>query len=250
MIGVLVAVSSSVTVLAGRDPRDFDAPAPGAWDWGFAIDIVPFMVEGLVVTIQATLLGITIALVLGLVLAILRRSPRRLISWPVATFIEVIRSTPLLIQLFFLFFVLPDVTDGSIQFSPLTTGVIGLAIHYGTYTSESYRAGIENVATGQWEGATAINLSTTQTWRHVVLPQAVPTVIPALGNYVVAMFKDAPLLTAITVGELLAQAKALQGVWFRGMEPFTVAGVLFLVVSIPAAIGVRHLETRYGYERE
>ncbi len=82
-----------------------------------------------------------------------------------------------------------------------------------------------------------------------MLPQAVPTVIPALGNYVVSMLKDAPLLSSITVLELLAQARQIQGIWFRGLEPFTMAGVLFLVISIPASMGVRYLERRYGYQR-
>lgn len=238
-------------VLASHGPRapHVNAPGqPGEWDWEFAREILPFLIEGLWLTVQATLLGITLALVLGLVLAIARRSQVKLISWPVAGFIEFVRSTPLLAQLFFFFIAFPELTG--ITLSPLRTGVLALAIHYGTYTSESYRAGIENVPKGQWEGATAIDLSTSQAWRFVVLPQAIPTVIPALGNYVVAMFKDAPLLSAITVLELVAQAKRIQGIWFRGLEPFTMAGVLFLAVSIPAAMGVRYLERRYGYERE
>lgn len=240
--------AAGVAEVAARDLRDLDPPDPTGWDWGFAIDIVPFLLEGLWVTIQATLAGISLAMVLGLALAIARRSRSRLVSWPVATFIEFVRSTPLLVQLFFLFIAFPDLTG--VRMSPLTTGVVALALHYGCYTSESYRAGIENVPRGQWEAATAVNLSTARTWRFVVLPQAIPTVIPALGNYVVAMFKDAPLLSSITVLELVAQAKKAQGIWFRGMEPFTMAGLLFLAVSIPAAIGVRYLERRYGYERE
>ncbi len=233
-------------VVAKHTPRDLDAPT-GDWDWQFALDITPFLLRGLWVTVQATIMGISVALVLGLALAIARRSQFKPIAWPVAGFIEFIRSTPLLAQLFFYFFAIPGATG--ISMSPLRTGVLALAIHYGTYTSESYRAGIENVERGQWEAATAINLSTVETWRRVVLPQAVPTVIPALGNYVVAMFKDAPLLSAITVIELVRQARNIQGLWFRGTEAFTMAGLLFLAVSIPAAIGVRYLERRYGYER-
>lgn len=234
--------------LAAHDLRHLDPPDPRGWDWTFAREITPFLLKGLWVTVQATLAGISLAMVLGLVLAVARRSRRRLVAWPVGAFVELIRSTPLLVQLFFLFVAFPDMIG--IRLSPLTTGIVALAIHYGCYTSESYRAGIENVPRGQWEAATAVNLSTAATWRHVVLPQAVPTVIPALGNYVVAMFKDAPLLSSITVLELVAQAKKAQGIWFRGMEPFTMAGVLFLAVSIPAAIAVRRLERRYGYERD
>lgn len=219
---------------------------PSTWDWEFAGDILPLLLEGLWLTVKLTLLGITIAMVLGLVLALLRRSSVRAVSWPVAGFIEFIRSTPLLTQLFFLFFVLPSF---GIVLSGFTAGVLGLGIHYATYTSESYRAGIQNVDRGQWEAATSLNLPGRVVWTSVVLPQAIPTVLPALGNYLVAMLKDAPLASTITVIELLGTAKAIQSQSFRGLEPFTVAGLLFLAVSVPAAFFVRFLERRYGFER-
>jgi len=231
-------------VIAGDGAQD-DGPA--AWDWGFVQEIMPDLLEGLLVTVQATAVGIVIALVLGLVLAIARRSTIKLISWPVAAFVEFVRSTPLLVQLFFLFYVLPVTLD--ITLSAFVTGALGLGIHYACYTSESYRAGIESVDRGQWEAATASHLDVVTTWTKVVLPQAIPTVIPALGNYVVAMFKDAPLLSSITVLEVLATAERIQAITFRPTEAFTLAGVLFLAVSIPSAAVVRYLERRYRYER-
>lgn len=218
----------------------------GDWDWNFALEILPLLLDGLKVTVQATILGILVAMALGLVLAMARRSQRKLISWPVGGLVEAVRSTPLLAQLFFLYFVLPDF---GVVLSPLVIGVLGLGLHYACYTSESYRAGIESVPRGQWEAAVALNMSQTTRWRRVVLPQAIPTVIPALGNYLVAMFKEAPLLSTITVPELLAKARSIQSISFRGLEPFTMAGVLFLAVSIPAAVLVRFLERRFGYVR-
>lgn len=218
----------------------------GDWDWDFALEILPALLEGLKVTVQATILGILVAMTLGLVLAMARRSERKFVSWPVGGLVEGIRSTPLLAQLFFLYFVLPEF---GIVLSPMVIGVLGLGIHYACYTSESYRAGIESVPSGQWEAAVALNMSQATRWRYVVLPQAVPTVIPALGNYLVAMFKEAPLLSTVTVLELLAVARSIQSVTFRGLEPFTMAGLLFLAVSIPASILVRYLERRYGYVR-
>lgn len=219
----------------------------GDWDWEFAWEIVPDLLEGLWTTIQLTVTAITFALVLGLVLAILRRSRLRIIRLPVGLFVEFVRSTPLLVQLYVLFFVLPN---QDIVLEPFTAAVLGLGVHYGCYTSESYRAGIESVPRGQWEAATAVNLSALETWRSVILPQAIPTVLPALGNYVVASFKDAPIASTITVGGVLAAAQVVQAQTFRGVEPFTVAGILFLMVSIPAAMGVRYLEKRYGYQRD
>lgn len=217
------------------------------WDWEFAWEILPDLLRGLAITVQLTALGITIALLLGLVLALLRRSRRRIIRWPVAVFIEFIRSTPLLIQLYFLFYVLPVETD--IVLSGFTTAVIGLAVHYACYTSETYRAGIESVPSGQWEAATSINLSRADTWRHVVLPQAIPTVMPALGNYVVASLKDAPLASTITVLGVLGTAQGIRDDLFRDLEPLTMAGLLFLAVSVPAAAFVRYLERRHAFER-
>ena len=222
------------------------AQSPATWDWDFAWEILPQMLRGLVVTVEVTVIGVAIALVLGLALAILRRSRRRLVRWPVGAIIEFIRSTPLLVQLFFLYYVLPDY---DIRLSAFRAAVIGLALHYACYTSETYRAGIESVERGQWEAATAINLSRPQVWRQVILPQAIPTSLPALGNYVVASLKDAPLASTIGVVGILAVAKEIQGETFRGMEPFTLAGVLFLAVSVPLAALVRQMEKRYGYER-
>jgi len=235
------------TVRPGVASDGIVAQQRGDWDWDFASEIVPDLWAGMVETIRLTAVGIAVALVLGLVLAILRRSSLRLVRWPIGLVIEFVRSTPLLVQLYFLFFVLPSL---NVTLEPFTAAVIGLGVHYAAYTSESYRAGIESVARGQWEAAITLNLTRAQTWRHVILPQAIPTVLPALGNYVVASLKDAPLAAAITVPSVLLAAQRIQSQTFRGLEPFTVAGILFLAVSLPAALGVRHLEKRYGYQRE
>ncbi|MQA96087.1 MAG: ectoine/hydroxyectoine ABC transporter permease subunit EhuD [Streptosporangiales bacterium] len=214
------------------------------WDWNYAADIMPRLLDGLVVTVSATLVGYLIAVVLGLAIALLRRSDNRAVSGTVRWIMEFIRSTPLLVQLFFIFFVLPSF---GVVLSAFTAGVIGLGLHYAAYTSEVYRAGIEAVPKGQWEAATALSLSPGRTWFGVVLPQAVPKVIPALGNYLIAMFKDSPMLFGITVVEMLGAAYQIGAETFRYLEPMTIVGVLFVVVSIPASILFRYLERRYGH---
>jgi polar amino acid transport system permease protein len=219
------------------------------FDWSFALEILPTLGSALIVTIQATLLGMLVAVTLGLVLAMLRRSRLSVVSLPVAFVIEFIRSTPLLVQMYFLFYVLPLT---GLRMSPLATGIIALGLHYATYCAEVYRAGIESVPRGQWEAATALNLSRWRTAVDVVLPQAIPPVVPALGNYLVAMFKDTPLLSAITVVELLQQSKMIGSTTFRYTEPLTLVGLLFLALSLVAAWGVRGLEARlqrYGGKR-
>jgi len=212
------------------------------FDWAYAWEILPDLLRGFMVTVQVTLLGMLLALILGLVWAVLIRS-RRLVRLPVFWFVQFIRSTPLLVQIFFLFFVLPDF---GLVMSPLVAGVLALGLHYSTYTAEVYRAGIEGVPRGQWEAARALNLSRRHTWRAIILPQALPPVIPALGNYLIAMFKDTPMLAAITVLELLQTAKLTGSEHFRYLEPLTLAGVLFLIVSLIASRFIYRLEAHFG----
>jgi polar amino acid transport system permease protein len=213
------------------------------WDWAFVIQILPTLLEGVKITILATLLGSIVAAIIGLVIAIVRRSKNRLISVPMGFIAEFIRGTPLLVQLYFIFYVLPDL---GITLSPLLAGVIGLGLHYGTYTAEVYRAGIDNVARGQWEAAKACNLSSMQTWTQIILPQALPPMIPALANYFIAMFKETPLLSAITVLELMNQARSIANYNYRYIEPITLVGAFFLIISLISVVGLRWLERRYG----
>lgn len=214
------------------------------WDWEYALDILPELLRGLVLTVQATLLGSAVAYLLGLVFALVRRSRIPVLSQAVWLLVEFVRSTPLLVQLFFLFFVLPDL---GIRFDAFTTGVIGLGLHYACYTAEVYRAGIEAVPKGQWEACTALSLPPYRVWTGVILPQAVPRVLPALGNYMISMFKETPLLLAISVLELVGAAREAGSDTFRYTEPFTLAGIFFLLVSYPAGVLVRRLERRVGF---
>jgi polar amino acid transport system permease protein len=212
------------------------------WKWDFAWQILPQLLKGLVVTFEATVLGSLLAFALGLVLALLRRARIPVVSQVVWLFIEFVRSTPLLVQLYFVFFVFP-ITFG-ITLGSLTVGVLGLGVHYATYTSEVYRAGIDAVPRGQWEAATALSLPRARVWTSVILPQAIPRVLPALGNYLISMFKETPLLLSIGVLELVGQAQAAGSEAYRYVEPYTMAGVLFLLLSYPSSVLVRRLERR------
>lgn len=216
------------------------------WDWNVAMDVMPRLASGLVVTVQATFVGAFLAYVLGLFVAILKMS--RLTSVRVVTYwtSEFIRRTPLLVQLYFLFYVLPDI---GIFLSPFMAGVIGLGLHFSTYTSEVFRAGIENVPKGQWDAARALNYSPVQTWKDVILPQAIPPMIPPLANYLIVMFKETPLLAAITVVELFNAANIYSNSHYKYLEPMTLVGVFFLLVSVPSAIAAIKLEKRFSTRR-
>ena len=209
------------------------------WDWEYTWEILPVLAKASIVTVEATVLGFALAATLGLLLAILRMSKSGWIAIPTAGFIEFIRSTPLLIQIFFVFFVFPEF---GVTLSAMTAGVLAIGLHYGTYCSEVYRAGLGNIPRGQWEASTALNLSGYHTFRDVIIPQAIPPVVPALGNYLVALFKETPLLSAIAVLELMQTAKILGSENFRYTEPITLVGVFFLVFSLITAAGIRQVE--------
>jgi polar amino acid transport system permease protein len=202
------------------------------WDWAFVGDILPLLAQASVITVIATLLGFAIAAVLGLAFALGRMFGPKWLSVPLAGFIEAIRSTPLLIQIFFIYFVGPEV---GITIEAMTAGVLALGIHYATYCSEVYRAGLANIPRGQWEACLALNLPSYRTFRDIIIPQAIPPVVPALGNYLVALFKDTPLLSAIAVLELMQTAKIIGSENFRYTEPITLVGVIFLLFSLIAA---------------
>lgn len=213
------------------------------WDlasqWSFALSIVPILLIGLKVTVFATIFGFLIAVVLGLVFALLRGVPTRWVSWPTAFVIEFVRDTPLLIQLYFIFYVLP--TFG-ISLPALTAGIVTLGIQYSAYTSEVYRAGLRATPRGQWEAARALNMPAWRVYRDVVIPQAIPRIIPALGNYLVSIIKDTPILSAITVMEVLNVATIIGNRTYRYMIPITLVGVLFLILTLISAALVRFIE--------
>lgn len=213
------------------------------WDWHYALSVLPRLLDALQITIAATLCGFLIAAVLGLPLAILRRSRWAPVSAAAGVCTEFVRNTPLLVQVFFLYFVL------GIQLSAFAVGSLALGVHYSTYLSEVYRSGIDAVPKGQWEAAKALNFAPGQTWLRIILPQAVPPIIPIMGNYLIVMFKETPILSAITLYELLAAAKTIVSEDFRVFETYTLVGLLFLAISYPASLMVRFLERRLNRQR-
>ncbi|RWF86833.1 ectoine/hydroxyectoine ABC transporter permease subunit EhuD [Mesorhizobium sp.] len=202
------------------------------WDWSYVWEALPYLYLGAIVTVQATVLSFAIALVLGLFIALIRQSPNRYVSAAMTEIVEFIRSTPLLLQVFFVYFVGPQF---GILIPAWTAGIGMLGIHYAAYCSEVYRAGILAVEEGQWEACTALNLSRIRTWRIIILPQAIPPIVPALGNYLVGMFKETPILAAIAILEMLQQAKIFGANNYRYTEAIVMVGFFFLMFSLAAS---------------
>jgi polar amino acid transport system permease protein len=211
------------------------------WDWQYCLQLLPQLLEGLQVTVLVTLCGSLVAFLLGLVWILLRIARLPVISATVGLFVEFVRGTPFLIQLYFLFYVVPT---WGLTMSALITGIVGIGLFNSAYVSEIYRAGIENIPTGQWEACLTLGLPLRRVWTGVILPQAVREVLPMLGNIVIVMFKETAVLSTITVFELLARAMDAGFLQFRFIEPLTLASVLYFVVSYTAASGVRLLEKR------
>jgi len=206
------------------------------WDWGYTLEILPQMAEASLVTLQATVLGFALAVVLGLVWAVVNLLEIPIVTFTVRLWVEFIRTTPMLIQLFVIFYFLPLV---GVILPAMLSGVLTLGMHYSAYCAEVYRSGFSLVDRGQWEAAKVINLSTSQTFKRIILPQAIPPIILPLGNYFVTMFKETPVLLAITVIELVATARIIGNDTFRYTEPITLAGVFFLILSLVAAKLIR-----------
>lgn len=213
-----------------------------SWDWTFAFEeVLPLLFQGLKVTLWATFLATLLALGVGLIFALAKRSANPFIRLPVNGFVEFIRRTPILVQIYFIYFVLPEI---GILLPGFASGVIALGLHTGSYMSEVYRAGIESVPRGQWEAAQALNYTRWDLWRRIILPQAIPPMVPALGNYVIFMFKDSSLLSIIAVPELMSMARNIGNDTYRYLEPMTLVAALYFIMSIVAAWLVRWIELR------
>jgi len=216
------------------------------WSWEVFYDAIPYVIKGLHITAGLTVASFIFALIFGFVWVILRRIPLRFIQWLSIWTMEFIRSTPPLVQLYFIFYGLPmmPVIGKSLTFSPFMSGVIGLGIHFSTYISEVYRSGIEGVEKGQWEAATALNFSTTQKWTKIILPQAIPPIIPMIGNYLIILFKEVPLASTIGVLGILELANNYGSKTFNYVEPYTIVALLFLILSYPSALLINKLEKK------
>jgi len=210
------------------------------WKWDFALQILPQMLWATLNTIMAAGIGYAIAAVVGLLFLLGQRTPYKIVNAIVREIIEFIRSTPLLIQLFFVYFVGPQF---GITLSAWVCAMITIGLHFGTYLSEVYRGALEGVPKTQWEACRALNFTAFYTYRRIVLPQAFPIAIPGMGNYLVGIFKDTPLLSTIGVAELFHAATAVGGYHYRYLEPYTIVGIIFLILSVPAAMGIRKLES-------
>jgi polar amino acid transport system substrate-binding protein len=205
---------------------------------------LPLLLQGALVTLEISVLSMAIAIGAGLLMAVLRVFGPPLIAWPVIGFIEVVRGTPLLIQLFIIFYGLPSI---GIRFSPLWAAVIGLGINYAAYEAENYRAGIQSIPRGQLDAALALGLTRVQTIRKIVLPQAIRLVIPPVTNDFIALLKDSSLVSVITMVELTKMYGQLAATNYDYIGIGLLTAAIYFLLGLPIARLSRLLESRLAY---
>lgn len=216
------------------------------WRWDVFFDAIPDVIQGLHITAGLTIASFLFALLFGFAWVLLRRIPIRFIQWLSVWTMEFIRSTPPLVQLYFIFYGFPmlPVVGSFLTFSPFMSGVIALGVHFSTYISEVYRSGIESIDKGQWEASKALNFSTRKKWTQIIFPQAIPPIVPMLGNYLIILFKEVPLASTIGVLGILQLANNYGAKTFNYVEPYTIVALLFLILSYPSALLIKKLEKK------
>ena len=206
-------------------------------------EFLPILMQGVALTIAVTIGSLILSTLLGMVWALMRVSGVGVLTGLSGGLINVIRGIPIIVLLFYLYFVMPDL---GIALSALQAAIIGLGIAYSAYQAENFRAGIEAIDKGQIEAAQAIGMSWWQTMRRVVLPQAVKIVLPPYGNVMIMMLKDSSQASTITVAELALQGKLIASSTFKNTSVFTLVALMYLTMSIPLILLVRHFEKRAG----
>jgi polar amino acid transport system permease protein len=218
------------------------------WDFAPVLANAGLLAEGLANTLKVTAVALVCGLVLGLALALLRLSPRRWLSWPAGLVIEIFRTTPPLVQLFWFFFALPLIMG--IEMSPFVAAVVTFSIQSAAFFAEVFRAGIQSIERGQWEGALAIGMSRRQALNRIVLPQAVTRMIPAFLERSIELMKTTTLVATIAYADLLYEANAIAQKTYRPLETFTTAALIYFVVIFAFSLLARRLERRLAVSGE
>ncbi|KAA5843647.1 amino acid ABC transporter permease [Pseudomonas chlororaphis] len=212
-----------------------------------ALDFLPILLKGAVVTLQVTAGSFVLSSLIGLVFALMMVSKVRSISLFAIGVVNVIRGLPIIVQLFYIYFVLPDF---GIQLTAMQAGVIGLGIAYSAYQAENFRAGIQAIHQGQIEAAESIGMRGGMIMRRVVLPQAFRIALPPYGNTLVMMLKDSSLVSTITVAEMTRAGQLIASSTFENMTVYTLVALLYLALSLPLSFALRRLEVRFSTRRK
>lgn len=206
-----------------------------------ALDFLPILLSGAVVTVQVTIASFLLSSLIGLAFALMMVSKVRAVALFGITVVNIIRGLPIIVQLFYIYFVLPEF---GVQLSALQAGIIGLGIAYSAYQAENFRAGIQAIQQGQIEAAESIGMRGPMIMRRVILPQAFRIALPPYGNTLVMMLKDSSLVSTITVAEMTRAGQLIASSTFENMTVYTLVALLYLALSLPLSYALRRLEAR------
>ncbi|WP_137387748.1 amino acid ABC transporter permease [Rhodoligotrophos defluvii] len=202
-------------------------------DWSVVWDYRWQFLQGAAMTVTLTVLTMLLAIPGGLLLAFMRMSPYRLISMPATAIVEFFRATPLILQIYWTFYVLPVALD--IRMSAFTTALVGLTLNISSFNSETFRAGIQSIRKGQWNAAYALGMTKSQVARKIILPQATMRVLPALASTWVSLFKDTSLVSVIAVADLSYVSLQIRAQTYRILEVLTAMAGLYWLMGYPQA---------------
>jgi polar amino acid transport system permease protein len=206
-----------------------------------AQDYLPILLQGVQLTVLITLASLVVSTLLGLVWAVLRVSGIAVLAGFSAVMINILRGIPIIVQLFYIYFVMPDF---GLSLTAVQAAIIGLGIAYSAYQAENFRAGIEAVDRGQVEAALSIGMGWGMTMRRVILPQAIRIALPPYGNIMIMMLKDSSQASTITVAELALQGKLIASSTFKNTSVYTLVALMYLALSLPLILMVRHFEAK------
>lgn len=204
-------------------------------------DAAPVMLQGAGNTLVFALAAMVGGLAIGFPVAVLRILPWRLLSWPAAVYVSLMRGTPLLVQLFVIYYGLPGI---GIEFTPVTAGILALSLNAGAYLSESLRGAITSVARGQWWASYSLGLGYRDTLVYVVLPQALRVAVPAMSNSLISLIKDTSLVSVITMTELMLSTKEVIATTFQPLPLYLAAAAIYWAMSLAFEALQRHAERR------
>jgi polar amino acid transport system permease protein len=211
--------------------------------WVDARDFLPLLLKGAILTVFVTVGALALSTVLGLVWALFRVSQVPLLTYFSKGLVNTIRGIPILVQLFYIYFVLPEF---GIELTALQAGILGLGIAYSAYQAENFRAGIEAVDPGQIEAAQSLGMPRGLILRRVVLPQAFRIALPPYGNTMIMMLKDSSQASVITVAELTQQGRLIASSTFKNTSVYTLVALLYLSMSVPLILLAGRLERKFG----
>ncbi|MDR1650956.1 MAG: amino acid ABC transporter permease [Synergistaceae bacterium] len=213
------------------------------FDFSLVLPRMDMFLAGALVTIQASLMSVLFGAILGTVVGMLRVMPLKPVRMFAACYIYVIRGTPALIQLFFIYFGLPAL---GVNLSAMASGVIGLSLNSAGYVGEIVRGGIEAVPAGQWEAGKVLGMSYGKAMRFIVLPQALRSMLPAFGNEFVTLIKESSLLSTLAITELTQVGQQVRSVTYASFETFIIVGAMYLVMTSLTGMLLRYVEKRWS----